>query len=106
MRHLTRDLRLIFFSTLFWGFGVSLYLYIQPLYVAYLGASPEQIGVTLGLGSLLGLLLFIPAAQRADQMGRKRIMVAGWALGTAATAAMAISPTWRWFIPALAIYQL
>ncbi len=44
----SRDLRLVFVSVLFWGFGSSLFLYIQPLYVASLGAAPDQIGLALG----------------------------------------------------------
>jgi MFS family permease len=106
MRHLTRDLRFMFLSVMLWGFGSSLFIYIQPLYVASLGASPSQIGTALGVGSFLGLLLYIPVAQYADKIGRKRIIITGWSLGIIATIAMAAAPSWQWFIPATALYQI
>ncbi|MCB8945034.1 MAG: MFS transporter [Ardenticatenaceae bacterium] len=106
MRHLTPDLRFMFLSVMLWGFGSSLFIYIQPLYVASLGASPAQIGTTLSVGSFLGLLLYIPIAQYADKIGRKRIIIAGWSLGVLATIGMAATPTWQWFIPATAVYQI
>ena len=106
MRHLTRDLRFMLLSVMLWGFGSSLFIYIQPLYVASLGASPAQIGTALGVGSFLGLLLYIPIAQYADKIGRKRIIIAGWSLGVVATIGMAAAPNWHWFIPAIAFYQL
>jgi MFS family permease len=106
MRHLTRDLRLMFLSVMLWGFGSSLFIYIQPLYVASLGASPQQIGIALGVGSFLGLLLYIPVAQYADKIGRKRIIIAGWGIGVVATIGMATAPSWHWFIPATGLYQI
>jgi predicted MFS family arabinose efflux permease len=96
----------MFLSVMLWGFGSSLFIYIQPLYVASLGASAAQIGTALGVGSFLGLLLYIPVAQYADKIGRKRIIIAGWGLGVLATIAMAATPTWQWFIPATAVYQI
>lgn len=106
MRHLTRDLRLMFLSVMLWGFGSSLFIYIQPLYVASLGASPRQVGTALGVGSFFGLLLYIPVAQYADRIGRKRIIIAGWGIGVIATIGMAAAPSWHWFIPAIALYQI
>jgi MFS family permease len=96
----------MFLSVMLWGFGSSLFIYIQPLYVASLGASPSQIGTALGVGSFLGLLLYIPVAQYADRIGRKRIIIAGWSLGIIATIGMAAAPSWQWYIPATALYQI
>jgi len=101
-----REMRFIFASLLCWGFGLSLYIYVQPLYVAYLGASPEQIGLALSIGSVLGLSLSVPMARAADQIGRRRVMIAGWSLGAVATASMAVAPDWRWLVPLFAVRQI
>jgi MFS family permease len=106
MGHLSRDQRLIFGGVFLWGFGTALFLYIQPLYISFLGASPKQIGLTIGISGLIGLLLHVPMAQRADRIGRQQVMLAGWGLGTLATLVMALAPDWRWFIPGLAALQL
>jgi MFS transporter, DHA1 family, multidrug resistance protein len=101
----SRDQRLMLISTLLWGFGQSLFWYIQPLYVAYLGATPAQIGFVLGGAGLAVAFLYIPMGLWADRRGRKPIIVAGWLLGTGAALAMALAPDWLWFLPALAAYQ-
>ncbi|MBI3360545.1 MAG: MFS transporter [Chloroflexi bacterium] len=101
---LTRDQRYIFISGLLWGFGVMLFFYIQPLYIASLGASPEQIGLVLGVSGLAVGIVYVPIGQWADRRGRKPVIVAGWGLGTLATLAMSFAPDWRWLIPAMAAY--
>jgi MFS family permease len=100
----SRDQRLMLISTLLWGFGQSLFWYIQPLYVAYLGATPAQIGFVLGGAGLAVAFLYILMGLWADRRGRKPVIVAGWLVGTTATFAMALSPSWVWFLPALAFY--
>lgn len=103
---LDRDLALIFLSLLLWGVGAFLYLYIQPLYITQLGATPEQVGLTLGLGGLVTAVLYAPIGLWADRRGRKTVIVAGWVLGTLAAYGFAFAPDWRWFIPAMAAYTL
>src|SRR5262245_50096289 len=86
---MTRDQLLIYLSTLLWGFGMSLFIYIQPLYIAELGATPPQIGMVLALSGLIVPLLHIPIGLWADRHGRRPLIRAGWLLGTLATFAIA-----------------
>lgn len=53
----SRDQRLWLINSALTGFGVGLFAYLQPLYIASLGASPEQIGLTLSLSGLIVTLL-------------------------------------------------
>jgi MFS family permease len=101
-----RDHLLIYLSTLLWGFGMSLFTYIQPLYIAQLGATPEQIGLVLTLSGLIVPLLHIPIGLWADRHGRRPLIRAGWLLGALATFAVAAAPDWRWVILGLTAYQL
>jgi MFS family permease len=103
---LSRDLRAMYVSSFLWGFGASLFWYIQPLYIESLGATAEQIGLVLAAGGFGVTFLYIPIGLWADRRGRKPVIVAGWGLGAVATFAMAAVPDWRWLIPALVVYQL
>lgn len=106
-RALNRDQRLLLINSTVTGFGVSLFIYLQPLYIEKdLGASPEQIGLTLGAGGLIVTLLYIPLGMWADRRGRKPLIVAGWLLSGLMALAMALAPDWRWFIPAYTLYLL
>jgi MFS family permease len=106
LRSLDRDLLLISFSLFLWGFGAFLYTYIQPLYLTRLGATPQQIGLALGLGGLVTAAAYAPIGLWADRRGRKGVILAGWLLGTSAGYGFALAPDWRWFIPAMAAYTL
>lgn len=101
-----RDIWLIYLSSLLWGFGLYLYNYIQPLYITQLGATPEQVGLALGLGGFVVIFLYAPVGLWADRHGRKQVMVTGWSLGTLAAFGFALAPDWRWFIPLMGIYIL
>lgn len=106
-RVLTRDQRLLLINSTVTGFAVSLFVHLQPLYIEKdLGASPEQIGLTLGLSGLIVTLLYIPLGMWADRRGRKPMIVAGWLLSAVMALAMALVPDWRWFIPAYTLYLL
>lgn len=103
---LTPDQRCLYISSFLWGFGASLFWYIQPLYIGSLGANAEQIGFVLAIGGLVVTFLYIPIGLWADRRGRKPVILAGWGLGALATLAMALAPDWRWLIPAMIAYQL
>ena len=45
---MNRDLILVAFALITWGFGEGLFILFQPLYLEELGASPIAIGVILG----------------------------------------------------------
>jgi MFS family permease len=81
-------------------------MYIQPLYIAELGATPAQIGMVLALSGLIVPLLYIPIGLWADRHGRRPLIRAGWLLGALATFAIAAAPDWRWVILGLTAYQL
>lgn len=93
-------------ATMLWGFGQSLFWYLQPLYVAQLGATPAQIGLVLGSGGLVVTFLYIPIGLWADRRGRKPVILAGWTTGALATLAMAAAPDWRWLLPGVTAYYL
>ncbi len=103
-RSYDRDLWLIYLSLFLWGFGLFLYLFLQPLYITQLGATPQQVGITLGVGSFIVAFLYAPIGLWADRRGRKGVILTGFWMGALSAFGMAVAPDWRWFIPAMAIY--
>jgi MFS family permease len=103
---MNRDTRLLALALLLWGFGEGLFLYIQPLYIERLGASPVQIGGLLSAMSIVSAAGFIPGGLLADRLPRKWVMWGGWVLGLTATLLIGSARTWAGLIPGLLLYAL
>jgi MFS family permease len=82
---MSRDLRLLAASLFLWGVGEGLFIYVQPVYLAQLGANAIQVGFVLGLAGAAMTVVHIPAGMLADHFGRKAIMAAAWMFGAVAT---------------------
>ena len=103
---MNRDLRLLAFSLFIWGIGEGLFFYFQPLYLQKLGASPEVIGLILGIGGLALSLSHIPAGAAADRFGRRPVMWASWFTGLVAAWTMALATTLPVFAVGAVLYNL
>jgi len=103
---MTRDLRLLASSLLLWGVGEGLFFYLQPIYLAELGADAVQVGFILGLAGAAMTVTHIPAGMLADRFGRKSIMAAAWLCGTAASVLMFLARRLEVFVAALLLYYL
>jgi predicted MFS family arabinose efflux permease len=103
---MNRDLRLLSLSLIIWGVGEGLFLYLNPVYLAQLGANPVQIGAILGLAGFALTLGHLPAGYLADRFGPKRTMVAAWFAGLAAAWLMALARALPLFVAGLVLYSL
>ncbi|MDY6875444.1 MAG: MFS transporter [Chloroflexota bacterium] len=103
---MNRDTRLVTLALLLWGFGEGLFLYVQPLYMEQLGATPVQIGGLLSAMSVVSAVTFLPAGALADRLPRKLVMWGGWALGLMAVLMIGLARTWQGLIPGLLLYSL
>lgn len=103
---MNRDLRLLSASLLCWGIGEGLFFYIQPLYLAQLGADPLQVGFILGLAGAAMTITHIPAGILADRFGRRAMMAAAWIFGTVAAVLMFLATSLWVFVAALILYHL
>lgn len=106
LRTYTRNHRLMFGAMFLWGFGMGMFIFIQPLFIESLGATTSQVGFALAAGGLLVTAVYIPIGLWADRRGRRITVLLGWWLASFATILMALAPDWRWLIPALVMYQL
>ncbi len=103
---MSRDNKFITFALFLWGAGEGLFLYIQPLYMQQLGATPAEIGAVLALAAFLTACSFIPGGWLADRFDSKKVMVGGWALGGVAALWMGLAPNWQAFVPAILVYNI
>jgi MFS family permease len=103
---MSRDIKLITLALFLWGSGEGLFLYIEPLYMQQLGASPQEVGAVLGLAAFLTACSFIPGGLLADRFDAKKVMIWGWAIGALASLGMGLAPTWQWFVPWILIYNV
>ncbi len=106
LNKMSRDNRHVFFAILLWGMGDGLWLFIQPLYVQQLGASPAQIGLVLGSGMLITALAFIPVGVWTCRRRHKPIILFSYLLSMVAVFSLALAPSWPWLIPGFVVYQL
>jgi DHA1 family multidrug resistance protein-like MFS transporter len=71
-----------------------------------LGLDAGQIGVGLGLASLVGLVVIYPSGLLVDRTGRKTVIVPGTLLSSAAMAIFLLSPSYGWFLAACVVWSL
>jgi MFS family permease len=103
---MSRDLKLIILALFLWGSGEGLFFYIEPLYMEQLGATPQQVGVVLGLAAFLAGCSFIPGGLLADRFDAKKVMIGGWAIGAVASLGMGFASTWQVFVPWILLYNI
>jgi len=89
-----------------WGFGESMFLLFQPIFLQELGAGPIQIGAILGAFGAAMTLTHIPAGHLSDRLGRRPMLIAAWLVGILATILMATSRNLTMFVAGLLLYGL
>lgn len=77
---LNRDLKILFVSNLFASFGDGLTIYLLPLFIRNLSATPEQVGLLYSVLMIASATTIIPGGFLADRYDLKRIMIIGWAV--------------------------
>lgn len=81
---LSRDLKLLSLALFLWAAGEGLFIFILPVYMAELGATPVQIGQLYAIGAVAMAMSLVPAGWASDHFGPKTGLVSGWAIGAVA----------------------
>ena len=68
-------------SLFLWALGEGLFIFILPIFMTELGATPVQIGQIIAIGAISMGLSLVPAGWAADRFGPKSGLVSGWAVG-------------------------
>ncbi|MGN6674705.1 MAG: MFS transporter [Thermomicrobiales bacterium] len=96
---------IVSFSTFFARTG-ALFNVIPVLGRDRLDLGPDQIGLGLGLISVVGLALAYPSGVLVDRFGRKAVIVPATLLTGASLVLFSLAPSYLWFIGACAVWSL
>jgi MFS family permease len=75
---MNRNLILIAFSLVTWGFGEGMFIFFWPLYLQQFGANPVMIGSILGGVAMAMAVSYIPAGFLSDHFGRRPLLRIAW----------------------------
>jgi predicted MFS family arabinose efflux permease len=98
---LSRDNAWLAVSTLLFGASVGFYQYVIPLYVAELGANPDQVGLALAIGNSGGILGLIVGGAIVNRFPYRPQIILSWLVTVAA--GVAFVAAWSWEIVALGL---
>jgi MFS family permease len=104
---LTKDLRIIFFSTLVGSFGDGLYAYILPYYMTdTLNASPVEVGMLYATANICAALTLLAAGVLADKYDRKKILILSWIGWVPAPLIFAFANNWVQMLPGMLLWGI
>ncbi|HUV98434.1 MAG TPA: MFS transporter [Candidatus Paceibacterota bacterium] len=101
---LNRDLKILFVSNLFASFGDGLTIYLLPLFIRNLNATPENVGFLYSVLMVASATTIIPGGFLADRYDLKKIMIIGWAVWVPVPILFAFATDWTQLIPAMFFY--
>ena len=103
---MTRDNKIMMVSLFLWGAGESMWFYIRSLYLEGLGATPQEVGLALGIAAMTHAAAYVLGGVLADRFDRKFLLVAGWLTGVVAAPLMALAGDWRAFMIGFSVYNV
>ncbi|MFB3890158.1 MAG: MFS transporter [Candidatus Bathyarchaeia archaeon] len=103
---LDRDLKLIFVSNLLAAFGDGFVVYLLPLFIRSLNATPIDVGLLFTLSSAAAAVSIIPGGFLADKYDRKKIIVLGWALWVPIPVVFFFAYDWTQLLVPMLVYGI
>ncbi len=101
---LNRDLKILFVSNLFASFGDGLTIYLLPIFIRNLNATPENVGFLFSVLTVASAVTIIPGGLLADKYDRKKILLLGWMIWTPVPLFFAFATDWVQLTPAMFFY--
>ena len=106
LKKIGRNNQLYMVANFLFAFGTGLWLNLRPLYLADLGAAPQQIGLALAIGGISAGLLPIPAGIIADRFGPRRVILISWLAAFLGAVMTAIAPSWQLATVGIVVWSL
>lgn len=103
---LDRNLKILFISNIFASFGDGLTIYLLPLFIRNLGATPENVGFLYSILTIASAITIIPGGYLADKYDRKKILVLAWAIWVPVPLLFAFATNWTQLPPAMFLYGI
>src|SRR5712692_1995256 len=98
---LSRDNALLALSTLFFGASFGFYQYVMPLFISSLGATPDQVGLALGIGNSGSVVSILVGGLFVERYSYRWQMIVSWAISAVATAMFVVAASWEMVAAAL-----
>ena len=95
---LGRENGLAFWAMMLLEGSVSAYWIFLPLYVAYLGANPAQVGAIVGVWGILRLVFLAPSGMLIERFSASALIIWSRAANVVGLVLMAALPVW-WLLP-------
>jgi MFS family permease len=102
---LNRDLKILFWATLIWTFGLGIYNYVWPLFLKSLNANPADVGLVYSIGFLAIAASLIPGGILANKYDLKPLVVLGWVVSIPVPLIYYFSHTWTDTIPGFILLE-
>jgi predicted MFS family arabinose efflux permease len=93
-RSINRNNRLFMLANFVFSLSFGLWMHLRQLHLGDLGATPAEVGAILGVISMAGGVLPIPAGLLTDRIGPKRVIFASWLVAAFGTLIAALATTW------------
>jgi len=106
LNRIGRNNQLFMLANFLFAFGTGLWLNLRPLYLADLGATPEQIGLALAIGGLSAGFMPIPAGIISDRFGPRRVIIFSWLVALLGAILSALAPTWQFATLGIVVWSL
>jgi MFS family permease len=103
---LDRDLKIMFVSNLLAAFGDGFVVYLLPLFIRGLNATPENVGLLYSLSTLAAALTLIPGGFLADRFDRKKILLLNWILWIPIPVSFFFATNWTQLIIPMFVYGI
>ena len=103
---LDRDLKIIFVSNLLAAFGDGFVVYLLPLFIRDLPATPENVGLLYSLSTLAAALTLIPGGFLADRFDRKKILLLNWLFWIPIPVSFFFASHWTQLIIPMSVYGI
>ena len=105
MRHLNRDLWLLYAANFLFAVGMGLYVPLWPAYVRQLGGTPVHIGLLAAIGGAAALVFAIPAGLLADRFERRAQILWGWVVAIPVPVIFALAGSWAALAPGVLFFN-
>lgn len=96
----------MFGSFFLFNAGLGLYINIWPNYLRRLGASPQTVGMLMGLSLLLSTLSYLPGGYLADRYERRRMILLSWWMSVPSPLFFAWARHWTALLPGIFLFYL
>ncbi|MBX3084963.1 MAG: MFS transporter [Anaerolineae bacterium] len=106
LKDIHRNNRLFMLANFLFALSYGLWMNLRQLHLGALGATPVEIGTVLGIVSLAGGILPLPAGLLTDRIGPKPVILGAWGIAAVGALIAALATDWSMAGVGFAVFML